>query len=153
MKRTETIKALSFCLAILCMFFAMKFPVMAQSFFGKCGENVSWTLNTNTGVLSITGQGEMEDYASSSEAPWGPYAYEIEHITVGTGVIRIGSHAFGDNGGLSSVTLSNSVQTIGAYAFANCNNLRDIQLGNGLAYLEDGVFYNCSSLEMLEFQS
>ncbi len=36
---------------------------------GTCGENVTWTLDMNTGVLTISGEGEMENYEWGG-APW-----------------------------------------------------------------------------------
>ena len=38
------------------------FEVDAATYSGSCGDNVSWTLNTDTGVLEIFGEGKMEDY-------------------------------------------------------------------------------------------
>ncbi|MDO4621246.1 MAG: hypothetical protein Q4B09_11590, partial [Lachnospiraceae bacterium] len=29
---------------------------------GTCGENLTWTFDSNGGVLTISGQGEMTDY-------------------------------------------------------------------------------------------
>ena len=43
----------------------------AQVLTGSCGENVTYTLDTETGVLTISGTGKMYDYYSSiSDAPW-----------------------------------------------------------------------------------
>lgn len=58
---------------------------------GKCGENVYWELNRNTGVLRIYGTGEMNDYrykydllgketVIETEAPWLEQGY-TEEIT------------------------------------------------------------------------
>ena len=36
---------------------------------GTCGENLSWELDS-TGVLTISGKGEMKNYSETSSAPW-----------------------------------------------------------------------------------
>ena len=38
----------------------------AASYSGKCGDNLTWSLDTSTGVLNITGTGDMRDYSYSS---------------------------------------------------------------------------------------
>lgn len=95
----------------------------------------------------------MKDFTSSSQTPWYLYAHEIERVTVGTGITRVGAFAFCDIANLTSVELSDTVQNLGAYAFSNCSNLKDIQFGSGLTYLEDGVFYLCTGLEQLSFSN
>lgn len=36
---------------------------------GTCGENLTWTLDTD-GTLTISGEGEMTDWNYLSNAPW-----------------------------------------------------------------------------------
>ena len=153
MKLSMKIKVFSLCLAVFGVLSALELPVLASTCSGNCGENIKWTLNTSTGLLTITGKGSMEDYASSSDTPWFLYAHEIERITVSEGITRIGNYAFGDSSALTAVSLANSVQALGAYAFANCNNLTDVRLGSGLTYIEDYAFYNCISLEQISLSS
>ena len=69
---------------------------------GTCGDNVTWTLNTSTGALTITGTGAMTDYTNSSPAPWYSYRSSITSVSIGCGVTRIGNNAF--NGNYSSIT-------------------------------------------------
>ncbi|MCD8128821.1 MAG: leucine-rich repeat domain-containing protein, partial [Oscillospiraceae bacterium] len=62
---------------------------------GTCGVNVTWTLDTDTGVLTISGEGEM------TSAPWG--SYTVRSVTIGNGVTSIGAWAFYDCSSLTSV--------------------------------------------------
>lgn len=64
------------------------FGVEAQAvtFDGTCGDNINWTLDTDTGVLSITGTGEMWGYNSSSTAPWYAHSDTITTVTIADGV-------------------------------------------------------------------
>lgn len=36
---------------------------------GNCGDNVSYNLDTDTGVLTISGTGDTYDYAGTSNVP------------------------------------------------------------------------------------
>ena len=67
---------------------------------GKCGDNVYWSLDKTTGVLSITGTGEMDDYVALSGGPgmhpWVEYDLEIKSVVISEGVTRIGYYAFYD---------------------------------------------------------
>ena len=80
---------------------------------GTCGEYVTWELD-NKGVLTISGNGAMDDYAYGSQTPWSQYASDIKQITVQPGVTRIGSCAFGMSGGFTDVTLPDGLVSIGA---------------------------------------
>ncbi|MCD8358187.1 MAG: leucine-rich repeat domain-containing protein [Oscillospiraceae bacterium] len=84
---------------------------------GTCGENVTWSLNTDTGVLTISGSGDMKNYYGV-DPPWDSFKDSITAAVIEDGVTSIGSFAFSwDCSSLTSVTIPNSVTTIGSYAF------------------------------------
>ena len=37
---------------------------------GACGDNLTWSLDTETGELTVTGTGSMTAYSDDSYAPW-----------------------------------------------------------------------------------
>ena len=113
---------------------------------GTCGTNLTWTLDTSTGVLTISGTGAMTDYASSSSIPWYSYSSSIKSIEVGDNVSTIGNNAFENCTSLTSVTLGNSVTSIGYNAFENCTSLTSVTLGNSVTSIGDWAFYGCTSL-------
>ncbi|MBR6050441.1 MAG: leucine-rich repeat protein, partial [Clostridia bacterium] len=92
---------------------------------GKCGENLTWTLDGNT--LTISGTGAMYDYENSFEdaalnAPWRSIAdAQIRTIVVDEGVTYIGSYAFTQMGLVTSVTLPDSLEGLGYGAFWGCS--------------------------------
>ena len=47
----------------------------------QCGDNITWSLDTATGVLRLDGTGETYDY-SKSRAPWFNYATYIKSIVI-----------------------------------------------------------------------
>ncbi len=70
-----------------------------------------------------------------------------------TGVRGIGSEAFEDCRGLTSVTIPDSVTSIGEYAFDDCSGLTSVTIGNGVTSIGSSAFENCESLENLVIPS
>ena len=124
---------------VLCLSLAAPALASGETYSGTCGDNLTWTLDTATGVLTISGSGAMADYywleASSYEMGWGysatrvlwnSYRSSIKSVVIQPGVTYIGSNAFADCASLTSVTIPDSVTEIGAGAFNNCNSLTDV---------------------------
>lgn len=70
--------------------------VSAASDSGTCGDNLTWSFDTETGVLDITGSGAMTNYSFSSHAPWYSYRSSVKTVNIGNNVTSIGSYAFSD---------------------------------------------------------
>ena len=45
----------------------------AKVYSGQCGDNLTWTLNSETGELKIEGTGVMWDWSGVGAAPWSEY--------------------------------------------------------------------------------
>ena len=119
----------------------------AATYSGSCGDNVSYTLDTETGLLFITGTGAMNKYPySGSNAPWISKRYYIKTVDIADGVTTIGSNAFVDCSGLTSITIPNSVTSIGDQAFAGCSSLTSITIPNSVTSIGNHVFGSCSGL-------
>lgn len=125
---------------------ALSLRASAATYSGKCGANVNWTLNTSTGVLSVTGTGAMKDYIFNEEKPGGANSSAVKTVTIGDGVTSIGTHAFQGCTNLTSVVIGNGVTSIGEFAFSDCTSLADVTIPAGVTSIGDGVFYNCTSL-------
>ena len=65
-------------------------------------------------------------------------------ITDGT---SIGSYAFDDCSGLTSVTIPDSVKSIGTYAFCNCSGLTSVTIPDSVTSIGEYAFSNCSGLK------
>ena len=108
---------------------------------GSCGPNLKWHL-TDDGVLTITGNGEMDDYYIFS--PWRDS--DVKRIIIGNRVTTIGQTAFSGCSSLTSVTIPNSVTTIGGWAFSICSSLTSVTIPNSVTTIGDNAFMGCSSL-------
>ena len=135
---------------------------------GTLGENVSWSLDTGTGVLAVTGSGAMEDY-SSEESPLWNYRSYIKSVTIadtvttvgscvfqgcsnlitvdlGSGITKLGGSAFDGCMALTSIVIPDSVTTIGGYAFRYCSSLTSVTTGSSITTIGGYAFFNCAAL-------
>ena len=71
---------------------------------------------------------------------------EVKDLVIPNSVTSIGSEAFRDCSGLTSVTIPNSVTSIGYYAFAYCSGLTSVTIGNSVTSIGDCAFWDCSGL-------
>ena len=102
--------------------------IIASGDCGKAGSNVTWTLDS-TGLLTISGEGEMEIYSSVNENGWittAPWQNRASKLIIQEGVTSIGGYAFYNCGALKSVTIPDSVTSIGEDAFSGCTGLTEI---------------------------
>ena len=120
--------------------------INAQS--GTCGDNLTWELNTETGVLTISGTGAMADYTYNT-MPWYKYCSSIQSVIITDGVTSIGKNAFYDCSSLASITIPNSVTSIGEWAFAWCSSLTSVTIPNSVTEVGGGIFCGCSNLEFI----
>ena len=109
---------------------------------GTCGENLTWTLDSN-GTLTISGSGPMTDYEYSKGAPWNK---SVKTVIIEEGVTSIGTHAFYSCSKLTDVTIPDSVTSIGNYAFYSCSGLTDVTIPDSVTSIGEYAFNECSSL-------
>lgn len=115
---------------------------------GTCGTNITWTLD-DSGTLTISGTGEMEDYVLSGAGvnyPWQAYRNSITRIVMEDGITSIGRNAFTDLAAVTEVSLPESVTYIGTNAFYNCVSLEEIKLPDSTGYIDNRAFAFCLSL-------
>lgn len=146
----------------------------AEATSGSCGADLTWTVNTETGELTISGTGAMNDY-SSTTAPWKAYNDVITKVTVGEGVTALWStnksqpfngltkdfavslpgtltkidRDFNGCANLTAVTFAKTgvLEKVDGWAFANCKKLVSITFpDNAQTKFYDGSFNNCYAL-------
>ena len=122
--------------------------IIASGNCGKAGSNVTWTLDS-TGLLTISGEGEMEDYSETYDRSWitsAPWRNRASKLIIQEGVTSIGSHAFFYCTGLASVTIPDSVTSIGEDAFYHCTGLTSMTIGSGVTSIGSHAFADCTDL-------
>lgn len=139
-------RILSFAL-ILCMMAALlpqtTLLAHAGESSGTCGDNLTWTLDEDTGTLTISGTGEM---VTGSNNPWRGSDL-IRTVIINPGVTSIGSYAFAQCANLTSASIPDSVTHLDSGAFDRCTSLKQINLPNNVTSLGASCFSGCSSLE------
>ena len=57
---------------------------------------VTYTFDSATGTLTLSGTGEMDDYMYDHNAPWYSERHSIKKVVIGDDITSIGSMAFYD---------------------------------------------------------
>ena len=122
----KTIKILSVVLAILMVMSVIPITASAATYSGTCGENITWEFDDATGILTISGTGNMYDYLKNNRPKYETYKSQIETVIINDGVNQIGTCAFYQYENLKNVTISDSVKTIETSAFYGCTGLKTI---------------------------
>ena len=112
---------------------------------GKCGDNVTYSLDTSTGVLTISGTGDMADYSMDNSSPFDSNS-NIKSVIIENGVTSIGVGVFEHCTSLTSVTIPNSVTSICRSAFFDCTSLTSVTIPNSVTSIGIGAFDYCTSL-------
>lgn len=131
---------------------------------GTCGDNLKWVLS-NSGVLTVSGTGDMYDYTSTT-MPWYDYNADIAEVVIEDGVTSIGFFAFYDckmtsisiPDGCILHTEQNTIYTTGVInykgnQFTNCSNLKSLAIPEGNTIIPLSMCNGCSSLESVVIPS
>ena len=153
-------------LSLMIGLFGFSTIAFAQVYTGTCGDGtdgntVGYTLDTDTGVLTISGSGAMKNYAKNIG-----YIKDIDHYTykiinkivVNSKVTNIGDYSFanvcgvngyGATGGLPNLTevsLGSGIKSIGKHSFYEASSLLEITIPSSCVSIEEGAFSSCTSL-------
>ena len=136
-------------LLVSLMVLLLTIPVWAageENTTGSCGDALTWTLDSDTGTLTISGSGEMTDWDYLDHAPWYEQRDTIRTLVITEGVSSVGQRAFYDCMALTAVTLPKNITKVGDSAFSDCGALREITLPDSITALGSGAFSGCSAL-------
>ena len=114
---------------------------------GRCGENITWSLDSDT--LTLSGSGATYDYTYPNLRPWEECSGFICQVLVGSGITGLGTGLFNSLENLASVKLPASLKSIGDFGFANCTRLKKITLPGKLEKIGKQSFFGLWSLETI----
>ena len=146
-----TLLVMVMCLTVAPLSGFVDFGITASALAdsGSCGENVTYTYDSSTGELVISGTGAMTNYIGSCNGSGSPFFNsDIKSVVIEDGVTSIGNWAFEFCTSLENVTIPDSVTSIGGYGtFDGCRSLESITIGNSVTYIGNLVFGGCTSLK------
>ena len=151
MRKTLLRFAMTCIVAVLAVNFSMAAVSIPTT--GFCGdgddlEAVQWSFDMLSGTLTISGEGEMADFASGDAAPWYSWQSDITNLIVEEGVTRIGNYACFQYPQLKSVSMAGSVFSIGECALAYNSSLATItcMATMTIPWIEPDILEGCSAL-------
>ena len=145
----KALLVLSAILLLTVLVVGVSVSASAEVVGGECGadgDNVTWSFDTSTLTLTISGEGDMRNYPRG-DAPWCRSDTDlIVKVVIEDGVTGIGEWAFYYCTSLRSIEIPDSVTSIGSSAFEGCRNLTSIKLPS-LTMIEGGLFLDCYHLK------
>ena len=119
--------------------------------FGKIGKDAFYSFDAKSGVLTVSGSGEMFDYDDCDNNPSPFFENEdILELIIENGITSIGKNAFSDCTSLKTVVMANSVETIKDFAFCNCEWIKTIIFSNSLKSIGYSSFMFCEAIKSLD---
>lgn len=142
-------RALSLLLALslLCGLTPAGLTASAEEYSGLCGENLRYVINTDTGVLTISGTGDIGE-----ATPWKNYKSQIKKVVVGEGATGIGESAFSYME-FTEISLPHTLTHIDGSAFASNDHLQSIDIPEGVETLGNSAFFYTHKLRSVTLPS
>ena len=114
--------------------------------------SVNYEFDASSGVLTISGSGEIPSGADMYDKPWSTDGYyALRELIVEGDITKIGDNAFSGTYQLENVSLCASVEEIGSGAFA-WSAVRYIT-APGVKTIGYEAFYDCDYLQSVSFES
>ena len=140
---------------------------------GTCGEDVTYSFDMSSGVLTISGSGKMDKGPRDAyyEASWytSDMASSVKEVVIEEGITNIPDNAFAGHNNLTKITIPDTVTSIGKNAFGNgwlgdlvlagstmiggqtCSKLTEIDIPDSVTSIDERAFYGCTALEQIRF--
>jgi len=118
---------------------------------GSCGENATYNLDLDTGVLTISGVGGVQNYSCNKPGPWYQYRNSITKVVIEEGITSTGAYAFSNTKNLVSIQLPSSLIYLVGASFFNCTGLPSLDVPEGVRFIGMGAFDGCRSLTSVSF--
>ena len=115
---------------------------------GANGNNLTWSFNRCTRVLTIAGSGAMADWSAETDVPWSRYRESITSVVLPYGLTHIGDFAFRQTQ-ITTIDFPSALKTIGTYSFS-ATPLIEVCIPEGVtsigekAFIGIGEYYNIS---------
>ena len=111
--------------------------------------DIDFRMNMETGVLTISGTGDMPEFSGTDAIPWQLYAAHITKVVINEGVTSVGAYSFSGMLKLTEVSLPKGITSIGDSAFYHCSTLTELAIPSTIETLGSKCFDFCLALETL----
>ena len=135
-------KTLKYFLPILCILAAIAVLTLAAAAAtetGSCGTDLTYTLDTETGVLTVSGTGTHIQKPTLSDGSL------VRSIVIPEGVRSMMYNAFSDCGNLESITIPTTLTTVLAQTFGSCEKLNAVHISDLAAWAKHSFIDAASS--------
>lgn len=109
-------------------------------------DSLTVTLDLGSGVLRVSGSGEMKNYSADAAAPWYSYKNNYTSVIIEPGVTSVGDYSFYSSFNLKTLSLPEGLEYIGRYAFGSCPNLESVYIPDSVKDLGAYAFTGCTHL-------
>ena len=123
----------------------------AETVSGIYGDTAAWTLDIETGILSIEGIDPNFACVSPNISPWYDYRQYIKTVYILGDFKSIYAYMFEGCKNLTSIEIPNSVTFIDTGAFVKCTNLTSIEIPNSVTSIGSRAFSECINLTSVIF--
>lgn len=113
----------------------------AKKTTGVCGEHASYSFNEETGIMTISGSGEIYNNWDKKIQP------QICELIIEEGVTNTGENSFKDAVKLQKVSLPDSLTEISDHTFSGCTSLTSITIPKNVTKNVTSAFENSSIQE------
>ncbi len=106
-------------------------------------DGIAYNLNNESKTAEVTSKSPkyLDDVVIPASVTYGDVEYSVTSI---------GSIAFYQCSGLTSVTIPSSVTSIGINAFSGCSGLTSVTIPNSVTSIETSAFSGCSGLPVID---
>ena len=122
-------------LALAALMIALPRMARADTYSGACGTSATYTVDTETGVLEISGTGAMAYYGSYSAVPWNAQRSYVQTVRVAEGITSLSGYSCAYMNQLQSVELPSTLTSIGTYCFLNISSELTVQIPSGVTFI------------------
>lgn len=159
--------------AMLALWFGL--PSFAEVYEGTCGENVRYSLDTETGVLALTGEGFISYSTIYNDPLWNAHKKRIKQIKADDGIkfpaydwlsgcdsivepqynkttfIYMPRKYKADVWSSYNYGIPMGIKTVAPYAFSSCKGLMRVTMNGGCEEVGNNAFSNCQDLQVVSF--
>ena len=122
---------------------ALHFDCCALS--GKFGDAIYYDLNLESGLLTLSGTGEMQ-FCYNTGSQFQNFGNAIKNVVIQDGITEVGEYVFKNCIGIETVSIPDSVTIIDDCAFEGCHALVSAPIPDSVTIIDDWAFEGCHAL-------